>query len=58
VFLDVITRDPNWFEWSARALEESAENSDLVINAAGFLAGKCFMASSLHGELLAGALSV
>ncbi len=75
VLLDVITSDPKWFEWSARALEETAEKFELVINpiiyaevsihftriedldealtafqrselpfAAGFLAGKCFLA--------------
>jgi predicted nucleic acid-binding protein len=80
VLLDVITSDPTWFEWSARALEESAETSELVINpiiyaevsihfariedldealaafqrselpfAAGFLAGKCFIAYKKRG---------
>jgi len=80
VILDVITSDPKWFEWSARALEESAEISELVINpiiyaevsihfariedldealaafqrselpfAAGFLAGKCFIAHKKRG---------
>ena len=32
VILDVLTEDPQWFEWSAAALEEQAERSLLVIN--------------------------
>jgi hypothetical protein len=32
VLLDVLTEDPEWLEWSARALERQAEQSVLVIN--------------------------
>lgn len=32
VILDVLTEDPVWFDWSARALEEHAESSVLIIN--------------------------
>ena len=32
VLLDVLTEDPEWFEWSAGALERQAEQSVLVIN--------------------------
>jgi predicted nucleic acid-binding protein len=32
VILDVLTEDPHWFVWSSRALLESAETSELVIN--------------------------
>jgi len=32
VLLDVLTEDPEWFEWSAGALEQHAEQSVLVIN--------------------------
>ncbi len=32
VLLDVATNDPNWGEWSARALAEIAENAPLMIN--------------------------
>lgn len=32
VLLDVLTEDPQWFEWSSSALEEQAERSVLVIN--------------------------
>jgi predicted nucleic acid-binding protein len=32
VLLDVATNDPNWGEWSARALAEVAEHATLVIN--------------------------
>ncbi len=32
VLLDVATNDPNWGEWSARALAEVAEHAALIIN--------------------------
>lgn len=32
VLLDVATQDPQWGEWSAKALERAAESSLLVIN--------------------------
>jgi len=32
VLLDVFTEDPVWAEWSARALEEAADQGPLVIN--------------------------
>jgi predicted nucleic acid-binding protein len=32
VLLDVLTEDPAWFEWSATALEELAEDNVLIIN--------------------------
>ncbi len=32
VLLDVLTEDPAWFEWSAAALEELAEDKVLTIN--------------------------
>ncbi len=32
VLLDVATEDPNWGDWSARALAECAEHTALVIN--------------------------
>jgi hypothetical protein len=32
VLLDVATNDPNWGEWSARALAEVAEHATLVID--------------------------
>ncbi len=32
VLLDVATNDPNWAEWSARALAEVAEHATLMIN--------------------------
>jgi predicted nucleic acid-binding protein len=32
VILDIFTDDPNWFEWSSRALATAAESSRLVIN--------------------------
>ena len=32
VLLDVATNDPNWGEWSARALAEVAEHATLIIN--------------------------
>jgi predicted nucleic acid-binding protein len=32
VILDVLTRDPQWYEWSARALERCADTSELVID--------------------------
>ena len=32
VILDLMTEDPNWFEWSARQLEQAAESYRLLIN--------------------------
>jgi hypothetical protein len=32
VLLDVATNDPNWGDWSARALAEAAEHHMLIIN--------------------------
>ncbi|MES2177240.1 MAG: type II toxin-antitoxin system VapC family toxin [Gemmatimonadota bacterium] len=32
VIIDVLTEDANWFEWSAKALEEAAESDVLFIN--------------------------
>jgi len=32
VLLDIATRDPNWSDWSGRALAECAEHAMLVIN--------------------------
>ena len=32
VILDILTEDPDWLEWSATALERTAEHSLLVIN--------------------------
>lgn len=32
VLLDVLTEDPDWYEWSARALEDAAESSVLAVN--------------------------
>jgi predicted nucleic acid-binding protein len=32
VLLDVLSKDPVWMEWSAKALEETADGSPLVIN--------------------------
>jgi predicted nucleic acid-binding protein len=32
VLLDLMTEDPRWFSWSAKALTTAAENSRLVIN--------------------------
>lgn len=32
VLLDVMTEDPDWFAWSAQALERAAETARLVIN--------------------------
>lgn len=32
VILDILTEDPEWFDWSATALERDAEHSVLVIN--------------------------
>jgi predicted nucleic acid-binding protein len=32
VLLDIMTEDSRWFAWSARALEQAAETSRLVIN--------------------------
>ncbi|MDJ0545715.1 MAG: DNA-binding protein, partial [Microcystis sp. M53601_WE4] len=32
VILDVVTEDPQWFEWSAQMLTNYAEQGNLVIN--------------------------
>ena len=32
VLLDILTEDPDWYGWSAEALERQAEDSTLVIN--------------------------
>lgn len=32
VILDVLTRDPRWYAWSAQALERCADASELVID--------------------------
>ena len=32
VFLDIVTTDPVWLDWSARSLEEAANHARLVIN--------------------------
>ena len=32
VLLDIATNDPNWSDWSGRALAEGAEHTTLVIN--------------------------
>lgn len=32
VLIDVLTRDPTWFAWSAEALERAADQGTLVIN--------------------------
>ena len=32
VLLDIFTEDPEWFSWSAAALEEQAETTVLVVN--------------------------
>jgi predicted nucleic acid-binding protein len=32
VLLDVLTEDPEWFEWSSGALERCADESELVVN--------------------------
>lgn len=32
VLIDLLTEDPDWFEWSATTLAEAAENGLLVIN--------------------------
>jgi predicted nucleic acid-binding protein len=33
VLLDIMTEDPDWFSWSAAAVERGADRSRLVINA-------------------------
>ena len=33
VLLDIMTEDPQWFSWSAAAMESAADRSRLVINA-------------------------
>ncbi len=32
VLIDIFTEDPQWFEWSASALEDQAERAVLIIN--------------------------
>ncbi len=32
VLLDIATHDPNWSDWSSRALAQCAEHSTLVVN--------------------------
>jgi predicted nucleic acid-binding protein len=32
VILDILTEDPQWFEWSAQALAEQSRQGNLVIN--------------------------
>ena len=32
ILLDIATNDPNWGDWSGRALAESAEHTTLIIN--------------------------
>jgi predicted nucleic acid-binding protein len=32
VLLDVLSHDPTWMEWSANALQETADTSPLIIN--------------------------
>jgi predicted nucleic acid-binding protein len=32
IILDILTEDPNWFEWSAQTLTEYANRGTLVIN--------------------------
>lgn len=32
VLLDVLSQDPNWMEWSANALQGTADTSPLIIN--------------------------
>ena len=32
VILDLLTEDPNWLEWSSRAIEACAGDGDLLIN--------------------------
>ena len=32
VFIDIITRDPKWYEWSADAMRSSARSSAVFIN--------------------------
>lgn len=32
VLIDVFTEDPQWFEWSAAALEDAAERALLIVN--------------------------
>ena len=32
VLLDVLSEDPQWFDWSSNALAQSAESAPLVIN--------------------------
>ncbi len=33
VILDIVTEDPNWFEWSSTQLMRSADRGNLIINA-------------------------
>ncbi|CAN5557140.1 type II toxin-antitoxin system VapC family toxin [soil metagenome] len=32
VLLDILTEDPDWYDWSASAIEDLAESSVLIIN--------------------------
>lgn len=32
VLIDVLTEDPEWFDWSSSALSQASNNSDLAIN--------------------------
>ncbi|MFW5856679.1 MAG: type II toxin-antitoxin system VapC family toxin [Planctomycetota bacterium] len=32
VLLDIMTRDPNWFAWSAETLEEACETHEICLN--------------------------
>ena len=32
VWLDILTQDANWFEWSATQLDTLGQNADLMIN--------------------------
>jgi len=32
VILDIVTKDSNWYDWSAQALKHAADNHELAIN--------------------------
>lgn len=32
VLLDLITRDPNWMDWSSKAIEQAADSGQIFIN--------------------------
>jgi predicted nucleic acid-binding protein len=32
VILDIVTEDPNWFEWSSAQLVQAADQGNLIIN--------------------------